>query len=119
MVMIPALLICALPCSTILAYIVIACGTGVNGKLSESAARVSAAFVAAMTDDGNAPASFCTKSTAILSPFVTMRNPRMGFASVCEGIETRVNAAVSVTAVHVAPLSVVICTTPVPTRRFT
>ena len=63
--------------------------------------------------------SFCTQSTAIESPLVAMRNPTVGFASVCAGMLTRVHALVIVMLVQVAPPSIVISTGPEPLSRLT
>ena len=82
-----------------------------------SAARVTAAVVVGIGEVAYVPLfSFCTKSTAIKSPLVTMRKPTTGLAAVSVGIENRAHEHVIASAVHVVPLFCVIWTVPVPTR---
>jgi hypothetical protein len=53
------------------------------------------------------------------SPDVTTRNPTIGFVTVALGTSTLVHDDVTVTVVHVAPLSCVKSMLPVPVMRFT
>ena len=74
--------------------------------------REALAEVVGIAGVANVPISFWTKATAILSPLVTSRKPTVGLAIACVGIEIRVQPEVTVTAVHVAPLSIVMSTSP-------
>ena len=56
-------------------------------RMITSAARVTDAVVVGIGEVAYSPFSFCTKSTAITSPLVTILNPTTGLARVWVGIE--------------------------------